>query len=138
MKTERPQVTNLKKITIHFQPDHSDGRFDTPDISATMTFIFGIGAGGLTDFEYALIDKQVGDEVSIAFQRDQVTAYFEHLAATVRDVLPERRDYRLNITIADVQAADNREVIQAMAKLAACESECGCGCGGHDNLCKSA
>ncbi len=129
MTTDQQTVTNLKKITVHLQPDDVDGQSAETSPPAALTFIFGIGSSGLTEFEYQLVDKPVGDVVSIAFQRHQASNYFEHLSAAVLALLPDRNEFKLKATIADVQTAQDREVIKAMAKLAECDGECGCGCG---------
>jgi len=97
-------------------------------------FIFALGQEGMSPFEYELVDKAEGDEVLLHIHRQSFYTFFEHLKPYLWDVFDDREAVYLKAKIEAVTAADNREVIKALAEMTAhgggcdCGGGCGCGC----------
>lgn len=89
-------------------------------------FIFGIGSGGMTPFEYALMEKGEGDAISLQVTREEEAVLFEHLVLPPLGVPWDAHTYWLRGRIHQVLQADQREVVAAMAAASQCEDHC-CG-----------
>ena len=120
-------VENLKKVTITIEAGTSPESMDITSEPADFEFIFGLGASGLTPFEYELANKQCNDEVILHVNPRDIPITFAHLDLPLFHQLPELDSIFLKIRIADVQPATSRELIRAMAKM----TECGDGCCGN-------
>ena len=96
-----------------------------------MQFIWGIGKQGLVPFESALHGKAVGDRLTMNVEPGGLPALFGHLCFFLPDL--RRRcsgACRLAIVLTEIEPADGREVIKALAALAeGCGDGCECGCG---------
>ena len=98
---------------------------------AAYTFIVGVGSGGLSPFEYALLDKRAGDRLRLEIDPLQVADTFEHLQPPLPPLLPRTGPVALEALVTAVSRADSREIVKAMAAATGgCGGECGCGCGG--------
>jgi hypothetical protein len=97
----------------------------------TYDFIFGLGAEGLVPFERALIDRRVGEQISLRLDPQALQATFEHLPLPGILLPAQAADLFLRVTVLAVAPADQREVIRQLAWRSACGGDCGCGCGGH-------
>lgn len=117
------KIDHLKKITLALEV--SADIKGVPEKQFTLVFIYGLGPGGLTPFEYALAGKGEGDRFSIRVERKDISNYFEHLAYAFTDC--GRSDiFYLRGRIVKIAEADQREVIASMAELADCGDHC-CG-----------
>ncbi|MFO7685686.1 MAG: hypothetical protein R6V60_06305 [Desulfobacterales bacterium] len=98
-----------------------------------FTFIAGIASGGLSPFEYALLEKKVGDRVTVEIDPQSVAATFEHLQPPLTEMWDEAGPATLEARVIAVAQADSREIIKAMAAATGgCgDGQCSCGCGGH-------
>jgi hypothetical protein len=126
------KVEHLKKITLTFQAGTSPDQMDLTPKYPEFSFIFGLAPEGMTPFEYELVEKVEGDDVLLHLKKNTLSRFFEHLNPPIRDLFDGRDDVYLKTKIAAVGAADNREIIKAMADMAAHgggECDCGCGCG---------
>jgi hypothetical protein len=123
------KVENLKKITLSFQAgtftDEMDLKLKQPEFS----FIFGLAPEGMTPFEYELVDKVEGDAVLLHLNKNTLNSFFLHLRLPIGDLFDGRDEIYLNVNIKDVAAAENREIIKAMANMTAHGGGCDCGCG---------
>jgi hypothetical protein len=100
------------------------------------TFIVGVGSAGLSPFEYALLEKRVGDRIRLEIDPRRMEETFEHLQPPV--AAPFDADpVVIEAVVTAVSRAGNREIVKAMAAATGgCGGECGCGCGcgGHCSL----
>ena len=129
------KVENFKKITLSFQAGRSKGTMDLTPKYPEFEFIFALGPEGMTPFEYELVDKTEGEEVLLHIHKQAFYRFFEHLNPPLGDLFDGREDVYLKSKIAAVAAADNRDIVKAMAEMTAhggggcdCGGSCGCGC----------
>jgi len=125
------KVANLKKITLALQAGTSPGAVDLPLEHPEFEFIFGLAPEGMTPFEYELLEKSEGEEVMLHLKKDAFNRFFEHLTPPVWNLFDGREEIYLKARIASVATAANREVVKAMAEMAARGGggcDCGCGC----------
>lgn len=121
-------VDHLKKVTLAFQIDTRKETFE---------FICGAASDGFCPFEYELLHKVAGDQLTLSIPRTKAVQTFGHLYRPLRMALqitepPETFEFK--ISIASVTDPEPREVVQAMAQATdqnGCGGDCGCGCGGH-------
>ena len=126
------KVENLKKITLTFQAGTSPDEMDLTPKYPEFSFIFGLAPAGMTPFEYELIEKIEGDEVKLHIKKENITKLFEHLNPPIWDLLDGRGEIYLKAKIQAISAADNREIVKALADMTAHgggDCDCGCGCG---------
>ena len=124
------KVENLKKIAISIQAGTSQDAMNLTPKYPGLEFIFGLGSGGMTPFEYELVDKTEGQSVLIHLRKEAFHSFFEHLNPPLMDLFDVNDDIYLKVKVDTVRPAENREIIKAMADMAAHgESGCDCGCG---------
>jgi hypothetical protein len=124
-------VGPLKKINLALSISSSEALIDIIKIPQPMEFIFGLGADGLTHFEYLLAGKQVGDELIFPVKKIDGHHQFAHLYRFLPRFPVDADPVFLKITVEDVSEPTQREIVKAMAESAACGADCGCGCGSH-------
>ncbi len=125
------KVENLKKIAISIQAGTSQDSMNLTPKHPGLEFIFGLGSEGMTPFEYQLVDKTEGQSVLIHLRKEAFHSFFEHLNPPLMDLFDVNGDIYLNVNVEAVRPAENREIIKAMADLAAhggAGCDCGCGC----------
>lgn len=127
------KVGNLKKITLSLQAGTSQDTTNLTPKHPGLEFIFGLGSGGITPFEYELADKAEGAGVLIHLEKEVFYSFFEHINPPLMDLFNVRDDVYLKVKINAVTPAENREIVKAMADIAAhggAGCDCSCGCGG--------
>ena len=127
------KVKNLKKITLSIQAGTSQDTLDLTLKYPEIEFIFGLGPEGMTPFEYELVDRAEGESVLLHLKKEDFYRFFEHLNPPLTDLFDDRADVYLKVNIDAVAPAENREIVKAMAALAAhggAGCDCGCGCDG--------
>ena len=129
------KVENLKKITLTLQAGTSPDTMDLTLQYSSFEFIFALGQEGMSPFEYELLNKAEGDEVLLHINKQTFYTFFEHLNPPIGDLFEGRDGVFLNAKIAAVAAADNRDIVKALAEMTAhsgggcdCGGGCGCGC----------
>ena len=125
------KVDNLKKITISVQAGTSQNTMDLTPKFPEIEFIFGLGPAGMTPFEYELANRSEGQHTLLHLKKKDFYSFFEHLNPPLTDLFDGREDVYLKVHIDAVKPAQNREVIKAMADMAAhggAGCDCGCGC----------
>ena len=129
------KVENLKKITLAFEAGTSPNTMDLIPQHPRFEFIFALGQEGMSPFEYELVNKAEGDEISLHIQKQTFYTFFEHLNPPIWDLFDGREGFYLKAKIAAVAAAKNRDVVKALAEMTAhggggcdCGGGCGCGC----------
>ena len=129
MDTNTDVVAYLKKITVGLETGQSPDKMNSSNHPFSFQFIYGVGAEGVCLFEKAHFEKRSGEEVLLQVDPHQAGEIFGHLKQALINVLPMATPFYLKSTITAIEAADNREVVQAMAKgTGSCD--CGCGCDG--------
>ena len=125
------KIENLKKITLSVQAGTSQDTMNLTPKYPGLEFIFGLGSGGMTPFEYELVDKVEGESVLIHLKSEDFHRFFEHLNPPLMDLFDVNGDIYLKVKVEAVRSAENKEVIKAMADMAAhggAGCDCGCGC----------
>lgn len=126
------KIENLKKITLAFQAGTSPDKIDLTPKYPEFSFIFGLAPEGMSPFEYELVEKVQGDDVLLHLQKSALNQFFEYLNPPLWDLFDDRDEIYLKVKILEISAADNREIVKAMAEMAANGGggcDCGCGCG---------
>lgn len=121
-------VDNLKKVKLLIEAGTSPDKMDLTSDPLPYEFIFGIGSGGLTAFEYKLAGRSKGDKISLPVSRDVISELFGHLIFPLNELSGIPDIFHLDIKIEKVSHPKNKEIIRAMSQAG---GECGCGCGGH-------
>ena len=126
------KIDNLKKVWLTFEAGTNPDEMNLAPPHMDYPFIYGIGSGGLTPFEYELADKSEADEFTMHLRKMDVRNVFEHLNPPVLQLIRDHDELFLKIKIKKVTMPDNREIVKAMADLAAhggggCDCDCGCG-----------
>jgi hypothetical protein len=125
------KVENLKKITISIHAGISQDAMDLTPKYPEIEFIFGLGPEGMTPFEYELTDRTEGESVLLHLTKEAFHRFFEHLNPPLMDLFDGRAAVYLKVNIDGVKSAENREIVKAMADMAAhggVGCDCGCGC----------
>jgi len=121
------KVDALKKIELTFEVGSARASSDVTGGPREFAFIFGIGTEGLSPFEFYLSDKHAGEKVSLEMDPLEIPATFQHIAIPLPRIPENPGLVYFTFEITSVAAADNREVIGAMAQISECGSHC-CDC----------
>ena len=128
-------IKPMMKVNLTFRAGVTPDEMNIPLEHPDFEFVFGIGSGGLTPFEYELADLDAGDHIDIQLRDRDTHRFFEHLYPSVRGLFLDRSELFLNVRVTTVGPAEGREIIKAMAEMTArseggggCGGGCGCGC----------
>ena len=128
-----PTVEPLQKITVIIRAGAAPGAMNLPLAHPELTFICGIGTGGMTPFEYLLAGRAPGDEICFHVRRPDMEHFFEHLALAFSAPFKDRVEVHFQVGLTGIEPADPREIVRTMAELTAHAGsggcDCGCGCG---------
>jgi hypothetical protein len=128
-----PKVEPLQDISIIIRAGAAPGDMNLPLPRPEVTFVCGIGTGGMTPFEYLLAGRGPGDEISFHVTRADMEQFFEHLVPAFSAPFKDRDEVYFQVGVTGVGPADGREIVRAMAELTAHAGsggcDCGCGCG---------
>jgi len=131
--SQRPCVQPLQKIKVRLQAGTADTVMDMALPTPEFDFIFGIGSGGLTPFECLLADRREAESISGCVTGAEAELFFGHVAPGLGRLFEAWDTVFFNVCIVAVETPAPREVIKAMADLAAhghaAGCDCGCGCG---------
>jgi len=123
------KVSKLLKISLSIEAGTLPAVMDLTNSPRNLEFIFGIGSGGITPFEYELVEKQPGDAVTLHVQPGSAPVFFEHLTSPIMRGIESRDPFYMKAKIVSITQPDNREIIKAMAEKSDCGEGCDCGCG---------
>jgi hypothetical protein len=115
----------------------TDGKIRNREESVSVSFIYGIGIEGLSQFEQAISTLNPGESIEVELKAAHLGSYFGPLYRTLCG--PARLSepsglVTLRFTLASCASAEPKEIVAALAaqqKEGGCSSNCGCGCGGH-------
>ena len=129
------KVENLKKITLTLEAGTSPDTMDLKLKYPQFEFIFALGQEGMSPFEFELVNKTKGEEVLLQINKESYYTFFEHLNPPIWELFENREQFYLKAKITTVAAANNRDVVKALAEMTAhagsgcdCGGRCGCGC----------
>jgi len=91
----------------------------------SLSFIYGLGAGGLTPFEQDLADKTVGEILLIRISTARLHSYFHGLELPPLAIPAEQEIFLLRVRIVGVESVSQRELIRAMAATTQCAHDGG-------------
>ena len=133
--SSQERITNLKKVSLNLEAGRTAETMDLTPEPFGIQFIFGIGPQGYSPFEYALAEKKVGDTLILPVVFAEAMRLFEHLSRPILQNLTPAEHFHLKIEVTGIDAAENREVVRAMAAMAEgdggdCSCGGGCGCSG--------
>ncbi len=129
MDTNNDVIGYMKKIRVTLETGTSPDNMDLSQHPFSFQFIYGTGAEGVCLFEKALFEKRSGEEILLQVDPHQTGEIFGHLKQLLINFLPMSAPFYLKTTIQAIEAADNREIVQAIAKGTG-SSACGCSCDG--------
>lgn len=119
----------MKKITVSLEAGTSPDNMDISKHPFSFEFIYGVGAEGVCLFEKALYAKRSGENILFQVDPHQAGEVFGHLRQPLNSFLSMATPFYLKATITAIETADNREIVQAIAKGGG-SGDCGCGCNG--------
>ncbi len=123
------KVENLKKVTLQLEAGTTAGDTDLAPAALEFEFIFGIGPGGMCEFEYQLVGKAEDEVILIRLNKEDVDHFVGHLRLPILDLFEKNKSLFLKVRIFNIEQPDSKEVIKALAALASHAVDCGCGCG---------
>jgi len=126
------RIEHLSKVTLELQLGTASDRWDPTQESFRHEFIYGIGSGGLSPLEFQLAGMGEGDETVMHLQAEDLCRCFGPGPMSADPQIPAGNAASLRARVIAVRPADSREVVKAMAAMAAC-SGCGGDCCGHDH-----
>jgi hypothetical protein len=128
MTTSSQTIGPLTKVTLAL--DLNEVRADgSPSETTDISFIYGLGAEGITPFEKALHGKSPQESVNLKVEAQQAHSLFGHLACDILAGTQVSPPFELKATVVSVEKAKDRDLVKAMAKSSQCGSGCDCGCG---------
>jgi hypothetical protein len=132
MNQNKMKIGNLTKVTLGIEVGASSERNFPEQKAFSFEFIFGLGTEGLTPFECELADKAEGDEILLNLEQAHLRNTFERICFPFHQLSGQADTFSLKARVLKVMPAENREVIKALAQMAACDHG-GEGCG--DSCC---
>lgn len=128
METNPACIGPMIKVRLAVNALPAEGT-EAESAKGNLEFIFGLATQGLTPFEKALSEKRKGDSIRMRIDTESQYDILGHLACGVFQSVRLAPPVVLEFTVTDLEKADNRELIKAMAQLSSCDSGCDCGCG---------
>jgi hypothetical protein len=120
------KIGPLKKVILSIEAGTTPESMDLTPQPSLFEFIYGLGAKGLTPIEFHLADKTVEDEVRLQINGEQVPQVFQHLILPSINIPEDVDILYLRCRVMEINPAEQREVIKALAKIADCGDDC-CG-----------
>ena len=118
------RVENLRMVTVSMEAGVTAETMDLTSTPQEWEFVFGIGSDGLTPLEFALAGKNIGEEVLMHVKREDLANTFQHAPITRFWLSRPLEGCWLKLRVVGVREADQREIIKALAEMAACGGEC--------------
>ena len=78
-----------------------------------LTFICGIGTGGMTPFEYLLVGRGPGDEICFRVRGPtDMEQFFEHVVLAFCAPFKDRDEVHFQVRLTGIEPADGREIVR--------------------------
>ena len=129
----KEKIESLKKVSLKIAAANTPEEMGLTTEPVPFEFIFGTGVNGITPFEYALVDKEPGEQFQFTVQGQDFHRFFEHLTPSMHQIVGHcDSDVYVQGHVEKVSTPSNREIVKAMAGLSGCGDGC-CGdeCCGH-------
>lgn len=131
--TDCTTIAPLTKVTLTVQAETAQIQPPAANMPADLSFIFGIGIEGLTDFELAILGKAPGDHLTLPIGKVPPSVQLEHLLSPLMEVVQIPPPFDLHVEVKSVVPATDLEVVHALSHKTdggGCDCGGGCGCGG--------
>lgn len=128
-------IEPLKKVKLSIAAGIRPGGNDLTPTPLEYEFLYGIGSQGLEPFEAALHGKATGECLTVTVAASEAPIFFGRFLRPVLRLLGLQTcpaALFLSLSVTRVADAENREVVQALAREAGhggCGGSCDCGCG---------
>jgi hypothetical protein len=120
------RIHHLDTVAVSLEAGRTSGHMDLTDGPQAFAFIFGIGPGGLTPFEYQLADRPIGESVTIRVDQLKLAEFFEHIRAPLPRIPDGIETISIRVRVEGAVPADQKDVVKQMAALTGCGDHC-CG-----------
>jgi hypothetical protein len=124
MDEKDEKVGNLKKVAVLLEAGMSPEIMDLTPEPIPYDFVYGVGTHGLSPFEFELAEKSAGEEMLTPVRTCEMANFFCHHFIPQLEIPEGVGAFYLRMLIAEISAADPREIIKAMAEAAACGTGC--------------
>lgn len=125
------KVQVLEKVNLLFSVLEDDRAEPVDGQEWSLSFVYGLGAEGLTPFEQDLADKSVGESLLIRLSTARLSWYFHDLKLPPLPIPTGKEIFFLRVRIVGIEPVSQRELIRAMAATTECHHDGGGCCGGH-------
>ena len=126
MEAQCGKVEKLKKVSLSIEAGTRPDHMDLISSPLSLEFVFGLGVEGLSPLEFELSDRSVGETFVLSLDRGRLNGLFGHIPVHLPVAGDEEGRLYLRIRVEGVTAADEMEIIRAMAENASCGGDC-CG-----------
>ena len=119
----------LKELTFNVWSGKSQKTLDSYFGPVEWSFIFGIGSSGMSDFEIAIDELELGEVFELNIEKSKLNSYFGGIFGGLgaRLVMPETEGLiSLKFELKEVVTPEPKEIVTAIAAL---QKSGGCGCG---------
>ena len=120
MENSKINIGPMKKVTLGIEAGRTRDQMDLTCTPIPFEFIFGVGVQGFSPFENALGGKTCGETVFLKIHSREISDFFEHLLLPLDEFTHDTPVFYLKATIDKVAAAEDREIVSAMAGASAC------------------
>ncbi|MGB5984743.1 MAG: hypothetical protein WBG37_05505 [Desulfobacterales bacterium] len=129
MSPPQEPVAQLKKMYLELSlAADLDQLGSAQAVPQRLNFISGVGSSGLTPLEFKLAEMRPGDSLRLRLAPSQWQSFFGHLSIAWPEAMAHSPQRCLQIKLLSIEQPTQREIIQALADVAACGSGC---CGNH-------
>jgi hypothetical protein len=122
------KVAGLKKVTLSFEAGTEKDKMDLTSGPQSYELVAGIGADGFTLFEYALLNKKVGDVVQLEVHSQEMGDMFGHIDMPLPPSARALDTFFLTVSVDRIEDVDQAGLVRAMAGAV---RDCGGDCCGH-------
>ena len=128
-------IENMMKVKVSIRAGSAEEKYDLVSEPVLFEFIFGAGSEGLCTFESRLFNRKVGESVNFSVTAAELHETFGHLRRdllTCLGLTQKQCPLFFEFGVEEIVAADNRELVQSIARAVAsggCGGGCDCGCG---------
>ncbi len=117
-------IEPMKRVVLSISAGTSPEYMDITPQPFIFDFIHGLGAEGLSKFEQLLIDKKMGETVTMRLPVAQHDQFLGNLSLPPMLMPSEVETLYLQVTVDKVETASGREVIRELALIAGCGDGC--------------
>lgn len=129
MSKSNLKIEGLKKVTLLLEAGSHEKTMDLTLEPVSFKFVVGAGPEGYTVFEYELLEKKVGDILHFEIRGWRFDEMFGRLAIPLPGKVKTMDVFFMKVTVYNIEDADQREIIRAMAgRVGDCGGDC---CGNH-------